>query len=311
VDELKRENQKLLQIIAQLQAASLNCLPSPLPPATTHTPTASALLGDTCDGEVGGPPGTCHTSTLSAGLPPDSIDSAGRSGGRSAEPTLAPGGLSGILPAGLSGILPAETSTAAAAAAGAAAATGEASQQHQQHKLLAPTASWPIANNTANNDPNASGSCVLSQPVNTSAVFSSSTLQLLSGSAAPQQQQQQPPQQPPRQQQPVPLLQQTASAPVQGHHMSRHQVLLQRTCGCTGDEECEECEGVRVTLSSASNLPLVTTPGPRPKLLTLEDLHLHGECDMCWRVAVCGMCKKMLRSARVLGLRAAAAEPWL
>lgn len=67
------------------------------------------------------------------------------------------------------------------------------------------------------------------------------------------------------------------------------QVLLQRTCGCVGDEECEECEGVRVTLSSASNLPLVTTPGPRPKLLTLEDLNLaggRGGC-MCGRRHIC------------------------
>lgn len=65
------------------------------------------------------------------------------------------------------------------------------------------------------------------------------------------------------------------------------QVLLQRTCGCVGDEECEECEGVRVTLSGASNLPLVTTPGPRPKLLTLEDLNLSGGCGGAG-VHVCG-----------------------
>jgi hypothetical protein len=58
---------------------------------------------------------------------------------------------------------------------------------------------------------------------------------------------------------------------------ARVQLQLQRTCGCQDDEECDECEGVRVTLSNASNLPLVTTPGPRPKLLTLDDLNLAGE----------------------------------
>lgn len=92
----------------------------------------------------------------------------------------------------------------------------------------------------------------MSQPaVNTSAVLnSSSTMQLLSG---------------------------CHSAP-HPHAVQHVRVqLLQRGCGCTGDEECEECEGVRVTLSSASNLPLVTTPGPRPKPLTLEDL---GACAL-------------------------------
>jgi hypothetical protein len=58
---------------------------------------------------------------------------------------------------------------------------------------------------------------------------------------------------------------------------ARVQLQLQRTCGCQDDEECDECEGVRVTMSNASNLPLVTTPGPRPKLLTLDDLNLAGE----------------------------------
>lgn len=54
------------------------------------------------------------------------------------------------------------------------------------------------------------------------------------------------------------------------------EVPLQRGCGCCGDEECEECEGIRVTICSCSSLPLVTTPGPKPKPLTLEDLGIPG-----------------------------------
>jgi hypothetical protein len=103
-------------------------------------------------------------------------------------------------------------------------------------------------------DANVSGECVISQPVDTSAVFSSSTMQLLSGCHS-------------------------APHPHAALRQAQQVQLLQRACGCTGDEECEECEGVRVTLSSASNLPLVTTPGPRPKPLTLEDLHLTGETE--------------------------------
>jgi hypothetical protein len=53
-------------------------------------------------------------------------------------------------------------------------------------------------------------------------------------------------------------------------------VLLQRACGCTGEEECDECEGVRVTLCNSSSLPVVTTPGPKPKRLTLDDLKIPG-----------------------------------
>lgn len=76
------------------------------------------------------------------------------------------------------------------------------------------------------------------------------------------------------------LLPGTMSAPLLVQHSSLclrpDEVPLQRTCGCSGDEECEECEGVRVTMCSNSNLPLITTPGPKPKPLTLEDLNLSG-----------------------------------
>ncbi|WIA23840.1 hypothetical protein OEZ85_013500 [Tetradesmus obliquus] len=54
------------------------------------------------------------------------------------------------------------------------------------------------------------------------------------------------------------------------------EVPLARGCGCCGDEECEECEGIRVTMLSSSSFPLVTTPGPKPKPLTLQDLGLPG-----------------------------------
>lgn len=175
-----------------------------------------------------------------------------------------------------------QTDQLASPPAAAAAAPGSGSRQQQQQRqqlppqrLLASTTSCPpgapggtvsaangaaaAAAGGAAPDANASGSCVLSQPVNTSAVFSSSTQQLLSGCHSA----------------PLAFLQPTNSM----QQAVRNQVPLQRSCGCTGDEECEECEGVRVTLSSASNLPLVTTPGPRPKLLTLEDLNLAGEIN--------------------------------
>jgi len=58
VDELKRENQKLLQIIAQLQGASLGCTSAPL--ATTTSTHA--------EGEAEVPTNTATTSGLSAGV---------------------------------------------------------------------------------------------------------------------------------------------------------------------------------------------------------------------------------------------------
>jgi hypothetical protein len=72
VDELKRENQKLLQIIAQLQSTSIACISAPL--ATT-----TSTLGP--DAEAEGPAGTA--SCLSAGVPPGSIDSGGPPSGKS------------------------------------------------------------------------------------------------------------------------------------------------------------------------------------------------------------------------------------
>jgi hypothetical protein len=65
------------------------------------------------------------------------------------------------------------------------------------------------------------------------------------------------------------------------------EVPLQRACGCAGDQECEECEGIRVTMCSSSSFPLVTTPGPKPKLLTLEDLGLPGECFAVLHLLCC------------------------
>lgn len=78
VDDLKRENQKLLQIIAQLQSASIGCISAPLAPATT-----TSTLGP--DAEADGPAGTA--SCVSAGVAPDSIDSAG-AGGSSTAPAM-------------------------------------------------------------------------------------------------------------------------------------------------------------------------------------------------------------------------------
>lgn len=71
VDDLKRENQKLLQIIAQLQNASIGCISAPLAPAAT-----TSTLGP--DAEADGPAGTA--SCMSAGVAPDSMDSAGPGG---------------------------------------------------------------------------------------------------------------------------------------------------------------------------------------------------------------------------------------
>lgn len=157
------------------------------------------------------------------------------------------------------------SSPPAASAAAAAADAGLHQPQQQQQRRLLPTSSCPYwgavgslsgggAGGTNAPDANVSGECVISQPVDTSAVFSSSTMQLLSGCHS-------------------------APHPRAALRQAQQVQLLQRACGCTGDEECEECEGVQVTLSSASNLPLVTTPGPRPKPLTLEDLHLTGETE--------------------------------
>jgi hypothetical protein len=70
----------------------------------------------------------------------------------------------------------------------AAMPASTASRQLQQHpRLLASTMSCPpggaaAAAAAAGPDGNVSGSCIVSQPVNTSAIFSSSTQQLLSGS---------------------------------------------------------------------------------------------------------------------------------
>lgn len=106
VDDLKRENQKLLQIIAQLQSASIGCISAPLAPATT-----TSTLGP--DAEADGPAGTA--SCMSAGVAPDSIDSTGLGGsglhGSSTAPAMqsCTRGLSctmhGILVAGTAGSL--------------------------------------------------------------------------------------------------------------------------------------------------------------------------------------------------------------
>lgn len=98
VDDLRKENQTLLQIIAQLQTASLDSISTggaPLPAAAaglggiTSGSTLVPLLGGGAGGEGEGPPGGT-ASCLSAGAPHDSIDSGpsggeeiiGREGGR-------------------------------------------------------------------------------------------------------------------------------------------------------------------------------------------------------------------------------------
>lgn len=101
VDDLKKENQKLLQIIAQLQAASIGSFSGgAAPPGPLQGPAAgSTLLPLGRDGEAEClPAGTA--SCLSAGAPHDSIDS-GPSGAAAGGGAAGQGTAGGVLGAGM------------------------------------------------------------------------------------------------------------------------------------------------------------------------------------------------------------------
>jgi hypothetical protein len=54
-------------------------------------------------------------------------------------------------------------------------------------------------------------------------------------------------------------------------------------------------------MCSSSSFPLVTTPGPKPKPLTLEDLRLPGEqAAFCCSAAFVCVCQEVVLSITVL-----------
>eukprot|EP00775_Hariotina_reticulata_P005672 gene5672-5910_t len=215
VDELKRENQKLLQIIQQLQEASLS------------GPCIRAISA--CDA------GT-HCLQPDMSLAPDSLETTPSAAAAAAvmAAAVAAGAASG--PANLQGLV-----------------SHHSVSNHHQQALSSP---WALTNGAAAgasplepcdsalaSDP----ACVMSQPGLASAMYSTT------------------------------LLPATFSAPLMGVQHSiggPDSVVLQRACGCKDDEECDECEGVMVSLCNSSSLPVVTTPGPKPKRLTLDDLKI-------------------------------------
>jgi hypothetical protein len=259
VDELKRENQKLLQIISQLQCATLStggtAVLSPVVSASLAAAAAAAAGG--AGGDAAAAATAATTPCLSGGVQPDSVDSGGPSVAAAAAGGAGHGG------GGSSSVVSGQRGEEGLVTRSGGHALPPQSPRQQQQRLLAPLHSWPVAATPGADNAAQSGSWAVSQPGNTSAGISScQTLQLLPGChSAPHA---------------LAALQRAAAATSSsgraGAGGDSQALLLLRTCGCAGDDECEECEGVRVTLSSCSSLPLVTTPGPRPKPLSLEDL---------------------------------------